>query len=571
VLLYTSAAILVFGVALLVLGMRGRRVGEDPHCRTCGFNLRGRDPDSERCPECGTEVTAASLAVGRQQRWPALIRLGLGLALLGAAASGVQTWRWAHDADWSKWKPTAWLISDLETVGPRERGRALDELLSRVRGDDAKQADVDAVVDHMLTLQADRSKAWKPDFGRLVEVAARAGHVDRPRRERYLRQSVSVQLQSKPKARRGKEFAFAVRGLVDRSYDGGVGGTWQMAPLAIGGTTVEVFRPREPSRFVRNFENNASVHGFQWRGLNIPDGRHEIATSVTVELKIPGIDGSAKVELPVSTVVEVVPGDAIVDTFQAEPSMRAQMSSRAFGVALVNCDRLNSKTRVLCLRLRSLAVLAPLAVDVFVVQQDVEYKLPNIVHDVDSRNRWTSLSTFVDGDITGTVDVHLRPSQDAADRIPRVRTYWGEPIILRNLTVNASYAAPFTNDESIRPAVEKSLSVKIQRIGTAPNQLLRVQWRADAPPHWLAYRVELATRDRAHVLERCWIAERRDVTSAALTCEDIDPKHQAAECDLILMPADNWEAERDLTSIAPPWGGQVIFRNVKIEPPATSP
>ena len=71
------------GLVLLIKGVRGRVIGDDHHCRTCGFNLRGHGPESERCPECGTELRAATVRIGLLQRSRALIATGLILTVVG--------------------------------------------------------------------------------------------------------------------------------------------------------------------------------------------------------------------------------------------------------------------------------------------------------------------------------------------------------------------------------------------------------------------------------------------------------------------------------------------------------
>src|SRR5690349_6074803 len=53
------AATLLLGVVLLALGLRGRRVGDHPYCRRCGFDLFGLPPAHPACPECGADLLAA--------------------------------------------------------------------------------------------------------------------------------------------------------------------------------------------------------------------------------------------------------------------------------------------------------------------------------------------------------------------------------------------------------------------------------------------------------------------------------------------------------------------------------
>src|SRR3954471_22381792 len=82
--------ILVIGLVLTIVGVRGRVFGEAPFCRACGFNLRGRDETSTspRCSECGAELSdpARSMRIGvRHRRWRWL-GPGLAISLISAAA-----------------------------------------------------------------------------------------------------------------------------------------------------------------------------------------------------------------------------------------------------------------------------------------------------------------------------------------------------------------------------------------------------------------------------------------------------------------------------------------------------
>lgn len=45
--------------ALLVFGMMGLRIGDEPRCRKCKYNLTGAV--SNKCPKCGTHLVARSV------------------------------------------------------------------------------------------------------------------------------------------------------------------------------------------------------------------------------------------------------------------------------------------------------------------------------------------------------------------------------------------------------------------------------------------------------------------------------------------------------------------------------
>src|SRR5262245_21576586 len=65
--------LLLFGLlgvgGWLLLTARRRAEGQEPHCLMCGYNLTGLD--SERCPECGVELTADMRSCGppSEMRW----------------------------------------------------------------------------------------------------------------------------------------------------------------------------------------------------------------------------------------------------------------------------------------------------------------------------------------------------------------------------------------------------------------------------------------------------------------------------------------------------------------------
>ena len=69
--LLIAGAVTLVGIVLALVGWRGRRVGDHPYCRRCGFDLFGRARGSIVCSECGAELhRGGAVVVGvRTPRW----------------------------------------------------------------------------------------------------------------------------------------------------------------------------------------------------------------------------------------------------------------------------------------------------------------------------------------------------------------------------------------------------------------------------------------------------------------------------------------------------------------------
>ena len=112
--------LLVVSVLLVTTGWRGRRVGEAPHCKACGFDLSGLTDEQPRCPECGADITEpAATVLGARRRRPR--RLGFGLA--GLALCATPGWFGAqgklNTASVIASLPSGWLIGYAVCEGER--------------------------------------------------------------------------------------------------------------------------------------------------------------------------------------------------------------------------------------------------------------------------------------------------------------------------------------------------------------------------------------------------------------------------------------------------------------------
>jgi hypothetical protein len=79
----TAAALL--GVILIKWGWWPNRRGSEPSCRKCGYLLIGID--SQRCPECGTAFSPATVARGLRPTRRGLGWTGLLLVLVGVVGA----------------------------------------------------------------------------------------------------------------------------------------------------------------------------------------------------------------------------------------------------------------------------------------------------------------------------------------------------------------------------------------------------------------------------------------------------------------------------------------------------
>src|ERR1043165_5496698 len=78
------------GVVLLWLGLRGRRTGDHPFCRRCGFDLFGKPDDADNCSECGAALIGPrSYLIGVRHRRPWAIGLGILILLPLCGVAGI--------------------------------------------------------------------------------------------------------------------------------------------------------------------------------------------------------------------------------------------------------------------------------------------------------------------------------------------------------------------------------------------------------------------------------------------------------------------------------------------------
>ena len=141
-------------------------VGPGVHCRNCDYELTGID--SDRCPECGNDLTRpkASGPGKRHRLWlPAGVSaIGLALLLAGAIGSGTAAaWR----TPWFRIAP----LSLVQWIAPEGHESAAGELVRRLDAGSLEDDDIVKTVDRLLIVQGDANADWTPDLGLFVEHA----------------------------------------------------------------------------------------------------------------------------------------------------------------------------------------------------------------------------------------------------------------------------------------------------------------------------------------------------------------------------------------------------------------
>ena len=198
----------VAGVGLTAIGLRGRRVGDHPHCRQCGHDLFGTPGDI--CGECGADVSRPGAVVtGVRERRGRLLAGGLALLLVGGLPLALVALTWARAVDRHAWTPTFALLWEL----PGD-GRARDELLRRWRDDRLGESAGRALAGEAMAVHA--AATWDAAWWPTIEEAVRRDALTEDQRAALFDQAVTWELAVRPTVQRGREPDMVVKPVPGR-------------------------------------------------------------------------------------------------------------------------------------------------------------------------------------------------------------------------------------------------------------------------------------------------------------------------------------------------------------------
>jgi hypothetical protein len=213
--LFVLIPIALLGLWLLVRGLRGRRVGDHPHCRRCGFDLFRST--AARCPECGAEISSpASTVVGARERRAKALAAGAALMLFSAGLLGVAGADRAGRIDVLNYEPVWLVLRQTAEHAAEARDAASNELLARLSRGALSGTQVDDVVERFLAYQNDPARPWSSRWGDFIELAYAKQQLTGAQLSRYAIQTIDPELSARSVVRRGDPLP--VRIGYDRSH-----------------------------------------------------------------------------------------------------------------------------------------------------------------------------------------------------------------------------------------------------------------------------------------------------------------------------------------------------------------
>jgi hypothetical protein len=182
-LLFPMLAIVV-AIVLIVFGLRGRRIGDHPVCRKCGFDLSGKPSASIYCAECGADLGEVdAVAYGQHYRHKGVLVTGLVMlvffgSLVGSKVGTLNTLRYA---------PFRWVAGRARSADVEIRNAAHDEMDRRVLANALSNENWNQLADAAAAYRLADPSAWDEDWDDLMHKAQDGRHLSRDRWQKYVR------------------------------------------------------------------------------------------------------------------------------------------------------------------------------------------------------------------------------------------------------------------------------------------------------------------------------------------------------------------------------------------------
>ena len=420
------------GLVLIWRGLRTRRRGSVPHCRACEYNLTGLT--SERCPECGATIGAVGIVHGEARRRPGLALIGLLCVVLG----GTPLLPVVRQTDWYPYKPSGWVLKDLQSPNVGVARRAWQELQRRSKAGRLSIAQNGKLIDVCLKKQGGGQPAGPPGVGTMVDYLGLCfldGLLSDAQSKTFFDQIVLLELAVRPQVVVGDRVACRVSWRSrcpsasfwvvlegnEMSLDGKVmaralGVSGQSSGSGGGGSSVSSFACDTPGKHTLSGTVEVTLYdgtfGDPDRSRRLHQGRRSVQATFEV--------------------LETAPPDHLM--LIDDPSQEASLHACIKPVR-VRCNS-GQKGRPLDCEI-SIEIEAPpvnIAFDVIMRVDGAEHDLGSIHKKQGESTSW-GVSGAYDGPVPETCDIILRSNVDILRRTVEMSRAWKGELVYPNLPV----------------------------------------------------------------------------------------------------------------------------------------
>lgn len=273
----------LLGLALAIIGWRGRRIDDHPLCRKCGYDLFGSET-AVNCPECGRDLwLPRARRIGHRRKRVPSLALGVLLLLATLGAGGALGWAAAKGFDFNPYKPLWMLKREAGAPGQATAAAAQQEILARLNAGKLSKRQVDAIVAEGLKAQGNPKAVWQTWWGDFIVGAWTRNLVGNDVAMQYVKTAVhgAFTLEAPARARQGSMLWCNV--LQSPMRAGAGGGTFMIemerGPIRLEDGSVLI---NGQGRSVSSVSAGSSGRSGSGLSVNLPVGKHRLSTDATV-------------------------------------------------------------------------------------------------------------------------------------------------------------------------------------------------------------------------------------------------------------------------------------------------
>jgi hypothetical protein len=450
---------------MLVRGLRGRRVGDEPRCPKCEYNLTGHA--SEACPECGAPTTRHRIVRGVRRRNVVMIVTGAAMTAAILSMIGIGAYSRAQRINWYPHLPFDWVLRDARSGSPV----ALTELTNRYTANSLTGEQVDAAITAALVEQAAArpvrtQQAWID----LAAVMHRAGDLNPAQSQTFLRQAAPMKLEARARIRSGDPLPFHI--IADSRAPTAAGMySFQMNVLAyVDERPIYDDAGNYSGHSVSGVNSGNRTHYFSTRTSGLTTGPRDLVVKFTHKLFVGGTTDPAadtadyELGAGLTAPFTVLPADApdpvrLLPLSKLDPAADIADVRASVGVRDVTCQVFDDPDRPqvsVHVDLGGFFAKIPggpatetrpsppvaMAFEAFVATADGREHSLGYMAAPEGRNQSFGLGLTLPRFDDATVTVILRASADAARRSIDLYDVWDGTLTFKNVPVKRDPAAP---------------------------------------------------------------------------------------------------------------------------------